>query len=97
MVEDLLWGKLGLLSLKPLVVPGSVLHDMMVLYGLFGSSVMGTVFCMAFTKNALLCCTLQLLLSQAGKIFLWMENLGSGEELILQSFWRIRQPCLAHL
>lgn len=27
MVEDLLWGKHGLLSLKPQVVAGSVLHD----------------------------------------------------------------------
>lgn len=79
------------------MVAGSVLHDMTVLYGLFGSSVMGTVFCMAFTKNALLRCTLQLLPSQAGKISLWMENLGSSEDLILQSPWRIQQPCLAHL
>lgn len=97
MVEDLLWGKLGLLSLKPQVVAGSVLHDTTGLYGLFGSSVMGTVFCMAFTKNALLRCTLQLLLSQAGKMSLWVENIRSGEKLTLQSLWRIQQPCLAHL
>lgn len=96
-VEDWLWGKLGLLCLKPQVVAGSVLHDMTALYGLFGSSVMGTVFCMAFTKNALLCCTSQLLPSLAGKISLWMENLGSSEELVLQSPWRIPQPCLANL
>lgn len=49
MVEDLLWGKLGLLYLKPRVVAGSVLCDMMVLLWLFGSSVMGTV--MASVKH----------------------------------------------
>lgn len=49
MYEDLLWGKLGLLSLKPQVVAGILLPEMRVLYGLFGFSVMGTVFCWVFT------------------------------------------------
>lgn len=49
MYEGLLWGKLGLLSLKPQVVAGNVLPKMRVLSGLFGSSVMGTVFCWVFT------------------------------------------------
>lgn len=52
--EDLLWGKLGLLSLKPQVVAGSVLHDMTVLYGLFGSSVMGLFT--AWLLQRMLCC-----------------------------------------
>jgi len=47
--EDLLWEKLGLLSLKPQGVAGSVLPIMRMLYGLFSSSVMGTVFCWVFT------------------------------------------------
>lgn len=47
--EDLLWRKLGCLSLKPQVVAGSALSEMRVLYGLFGSSVMGTIFCWFFT------------------------------------------------
>lgn len=43
--EDLFWGKPGLLFLKPQVVAGSVLPEMRVLYGLFGSNAMGTAFC----------------------------------------------------
>lgn len=97
MNEDLLLGKLGLLSLKPQVVAGSVLPKMRVLYGLFGSKVMGTVFCCFFTQNALLCHTSQLLPVQVGKISLWMKNLGSSEHLVLQFPWRIQQPYLVHL
>lgn len=97
MNEDLLLGKLGL-SLEPQVVAGSVLPEMRVLYGLFGSNVMGTIFCwFFFTHNALLCHTLQLLPVQVGKISLWVENLGSSKHLVLQFPWRIQQPYLVRL